>query len=100
MIGAATMALEELERGSGSCGGTPHRLPDADREPRRHQRREPSARCAEADLVACEDTRRAGRLYERLELSRPRLVSNHEQNEVERARQLVAADRARLEGRA
>ena len=44
----------------------------------------------EADLVACEDTRRAGRLFERLELHRPRLVSNHEQNEVERARQLVA----------
>ncbi len=52
----------------------------------------PRARRAleEADLVACEDTRRAGRLYERLELTRPRLVSNHEQNEVERARQLVA----------
>ena len=44
----------------------------------------------EADLVACEDTRRAGRLYERLELQRPRLVSYHEQNEAERARQLVA----------
>ncbi len=52
----------------------------------------PRARRAleEADLVACEDTRRAGRLYERLEIARPRLVSNHEQNEVERARQLVA----------
>ena len=44
----------------------------------------------EADIVACEDTRRAGRLYERLELRRPRLVSYHEQNEAERARQLVA----------
>ena len=43
-----------------------------------------------ADLVACEDTRRAGRLYERLEIRRPRLVSNHDQNEAERARQLVA----------
>ncbi len=52
----------------------------------------PRARRAleEADMVACEDTRRAGRLYERLEMRRPRLVSNHEQNEVERARQLVA----------
>ena len=51
----------------------------------------PRARRAleEADLVACEDTRRAGRLYERLEMSRPRLVSNHEGNESERARQLV-----------
>jgi 16S rRNA (cytidine1402-2'-O)-methyltransferase len=45
---------------------------------------------AEADLVACEDTRRAGRLYERLEIPRPRLVSNHEGNEAERARQLTA----------
>jgi 16S rRNA (cytidine1402-2'-O)-methyltransferase len=44
---------------------------------------------AEADLVACEDTRRAGRLYERLEITRPRLVSNHEGNETERARQLA-----------
>ena len=44
---------------------------------------------AEADLVACEDTRRAGRLFERLEIPRPRLVSNHEGNEVERARQLA-----------
>jgi 16S rRNA (cytidine1402-2'-O)-methyltransferase len=42
-----------------------------------------------ADLVACEDTRRAGRLFERLEITRPRLVSNHEQNENERARQLA-----------
>jgi 16S rRNA (cytidine1402-2'-O)-methyltransferase len=45
---------------------------------------------AEADLVAGEDTRRAGRLYERLEIPRPRLVSNHEGNEAERARQLAA----------
>ena len=45
---------------------------------------------AEADIVACEDTRRAGRLYERLEIPRPRLVSNHEGNEAERARQLAA----------
>jgi 16S rRNA (cytidine1402-2'-O)-methyltransferase len=51
----------------------------------------PRARRAlvEADLVACEDTRRAGRLYERLEIDRPRLVSNHEGNEAERARQLA-----------
>ena len=44
---------------------------------------------AEADLVACEDTRRAGRLYERLEIPRPRFVSNHEGNEAERATQLA-----------
>jgi 16S rRNA (cytidine1402-2'-O)-methyltransferase len=43
----------------------------------------------EADLVACEDTRRAGRLYERLEITRPRLVSYHDQNETERSRQLA-----------
>ncbi len=44
----------------------------------------------EADVVACEDTRRAGRLYELLEIPRPRFVSYHDQNESERARQLVA----------
>jgi 16S rRNA (cytidine1402-2'-O)-methyltransferase len=51
----------------------------------------PRARRAlvEADLVACEDTRRAGRLYERLEIPRPRFVSYHEGNEAERARQLA-----------
>ena len=44
---------------------------------------------ADADLVACEDTRRTGLLYERLELRRPRLVSNHEGNEAERAVQIA-----------
>jgi 16S rRNA (cytidine1402-2'-O)-methyltransferase len=44
---------------------------------------------AEVDLVACEDTRRAGRLYERLEIPHPRFVSNHEGNEAERAMQLA-----------
>src|SRR4051794_41809871 len=43
----------------------------------------------EADLVACEDTRRAGLLFERLDIPRPRLVSYHEGNEAERARQLA-----------
>ena len=46
---------------------------------------------AEADVVACEDTRRTGLLFERLEIERPRLVSNHEGNEAERARQLAQA---------
>lgn len=46
---------------------------------------------AEADVVACEDTRRAGRLFERLEIETPRLVSNHEGNEEERALQLAQA---------
>lgn len=44
---------------------------------------------AEAHLVACEDTRRAGLLFERLEIPRPRLVSYHEGNEAERAVQLA-----------
>jgi len=44
---------------------------------------------ADADLVACEDTRRAGLLYERLELPRPKLISNHEGNEAERATQIA-----------
>ena len=46
---------------------------------------------ADADVVACEDTRRAGRLYERLELPSPRFVSNHEGNEEGRAPQLAKA---------
>jgi 16S rRNA (cytidine1402-2'-O)-methyltransferase len=51
----------------------------------------PRARDAlvEADLVACEDTRRAGRLYERLEVDPPRLVSHNEQNEDRRSVQLA-----------
>src|SRR5688500_12795441 len=44
---------------------------------------------ATADLVACEDTRRTGRLFERLGVRPPRLVSNHDQNEAERAPQLA-----------
>ena len=46
---------------------------------------------ADADLVACEDTRRAGRLYERLDLDPPRFVSNHDSNEEGRAPQLAKA---------
>jgi 16S rRNA (cytidine1402-2'-O)-methyltransferase len=51
----------------------------------------PRARRAlgDADLVACEDTRRTGLLFERLDITRPRLVSNHEGNESERAFQLA-----------
>src|SRR5919201_457144 len=51
----------------------------------------PRARRAlvEADLVACEDTRRTGLLYDRLGLDRPRLVSYHEGNEAERASALT-----------
>jgi 16S rRNA (cytidine1402-2'-O)-methyltransferase len=51
----------------------------------------PRARLAlgEADLVACEDTRRAGLLFERLDIPRPRFVSYHEGNEAERAGQLA-----------
>ncbi len=46
---------------------------------------------ADADLVACEDTRRAGRLYERLEIEHPRFVSYHEANEEQRSPQLAKA---------
>ena len=45
----------------------------------------------EVDLVACEDTRRTGRLLQHFEISKP-LVSCYDQNEARRARQL--ADRA------
>ena len=43
----------------------------------------------EADLVACEDTRRAGLLFERLDIPRSRFVSYHEGNEAERAVQIA-----------
>jgi 16S rRNA (cytidine1402-2'-O)-methyltransferase len=46
---------------------------------------------ADADLLACEDTRRAGRLYERLDIDPPRFVSNHDANEEGRATQLAQA---------
>ena len=43
-----------------------------------------------ADYIACEDTRRTGRLLDRLEIRpKPRLVSNHEGNEASRAVELV-----------
>ena len=45
----------------------------------------------DADVCACEDTRRAGRLFELLEIKTPRLVSNHEGNEEDRAEQLAQA---------
>ena len=45
----------------------------------------------EVDLVACEDTRRTGRLLQHFEISKP-LVSCYDQNEARRAREL--ADRA------
>ena len=44
---------------------------------------------SEADIVACEDTRRAGRLFEQLDIRPPQLVSNHDGNEAERAVQLA-----------
>ncbi len=46
------------------------------------------ATLADADLVACEDTRRTGRLLERHGIRRP-LVSYHEHNEAARAGELI-----------
>src|SRR5919106_691761 len=43
----------------------------------------------EADVIACEDTRRTGVLLERLEIQALRLISYHEGNEAERARELA-----------
>jgi len=43
----------------------------------------------EADVIACEDTRRTGLLLERLEIQAHRLISYHEGNEAERAGQLA-----------
>ena len=45
----------------------------------------------DVDLVACEDTRKAGMLYERLGIEHPRFVSNHEGNEEDRATQIAQA---------
>jgi 16S rRNA (cytidine1402-2'-O)-methyltransferase len=42
-----------------------------------------------ADVVACEDTRRTGRLLKRHGIEGPRLVSYHEHNERRRAAELV-----------
>ena len=47
-----------------------------------------AAALAEADLIACEDTRRTGRLLSELGIDAP-LVSLHEHNEVRRAPALV-----------
>jgi 16S rRNA (cytidine1402-2'-O)-methyltransferase len=44
---------------------------------------------ADADIVACEDTRRTGLLFEKLAIPRPRLVSYHEGNEEDRVGELV-----------
>ena len=43
----------------------------------------------EADVIACEDTRRTGILLERLEIQPLRLLSYHEGNEADRARELA-----------
>jgi len=43
----------------------------------------------EADVIACEDTRRTGRLLDRLGIEPRGLVSYHEGNEAERARELA-----------
>ena len=47
------------------------------------------ATLAEVDVIACEDTRRTGRLLERHGIRRP-LVSYHEHNEAARTRELLA----------
>ncbi len=86
MIGAATMARSSRRDGlmAGRLTVCPTPIGNVeDLSPRARRA------LGEADLVACEDTRRAGRLYERLEIDRPRFVSNHEGNEAERAVQLA-----------
>lgn len=53
---------------------------------------------ADADIIACEDTRRAGKLLERLGIERrdgvPELISHHEHNETEAAERLIRELRA------
>lgn len=46
---------------------------------------------AQADLVACEDTRRTGQLYRLLGLTAPKMVSCYKENEAARSAQIVAA---------
>lgn len=41
------------------------------------------------DLVACEDTRVTGKLFERLELTPPKLISYHDKNESQRAEEIL-----------
>ncbi|HEX9682834.1 MAG TPA: 16S rRNA (cytidine(1402)-2'-O)-methyltransferase [Acidimicrobiales bacterium] len=45
---------------------------------------------ANADVVACEDTRHTGRLLQRAGISVPRLLSFHEHNEAARADEIIA----------
>jgi len=49
----------------------------------------------DVDLIACEDTRHTGKLLKHFEISKP-MISFHEHNEAERARELV--ERALLGG--
>ena len=49
---------------------------------------------AEAELVACEDTRRCGQLYRLLGLAAPKMVSCYKENEGQKAGQIVAALKA------
>ena len=42
-----------------------------------------------ADLVACEDTRVTGKLLEKLEIPRKKLVSYHDKNEIKRAEEII-----------
>ena len=78
--------------------GPPDRLPDPDRQPRRPQPACPAgARGGRPRRLRGHPPRRAPATSGSSSPG-PRLVSNHESNEVERARQLVAADRARGAG--
>jgi len=60
----------------------------------RTSRCERGARFYEADVIACEDTRRTGLLLERLEIQALRLVSYHEGNEGRASARARPADRA------
>ena len=96
MIGAAAMALEE----SGASASRPVRLgsqrcpassPSARRRSGTSATSPPRARTAlaEADMSPARTRGGPGRLFELLEIPAPRLVSYHERNEAERARELA-----------
>ena len=89
MIGAATMALLELEGGEALMAGPADRLPDADRQPRGPQpARPPGAERRRPRRLRGHPPRRAA-CTSGSSIPRPRLVSNHEGNEAERAVQLA-----------
>ena len=87
--GEPSRGQRDADREGAPSARTPDRLPDADRQPRRPEpARPPGARGRRPRRLRGHAAHRPA--LERLDIRRPRFVSYHEQNEAERARQLVA----------